>query len=360
MRVLWITVGVVGLLVLARMSVFTVDPTEFVYVTEFGAPVAVYDGARPDEAGLHLRWPWPIQSLQRLDRRLQHFDLPATELLTHDAVGKTVDKNLTVEAYVCWRILGKDQDDSAVDRFIRRMGTPERVREILGKRLNSHLGALVGQMRMDELISDLPAEGGARKVDQTLKALQQKLLFGLQTQAGTEYGVELVDVRLRRFNHPAQVRESIFDRIRSERALKVADYLSKGEREARDIESKAEQQVRQLLAEAAADAQRRKGAADAEADRIRIQAHGQDPEFYVFLKKLEQLQSILGENKTLLLLSTRRPVFDLLFQPPRPNGTKGPPAGVADAPGGAMPPPAPAKKPAEERPPQAAGTKGGQ
>jgi membrane protease subunit HflC len=352
MRVLWLILAVIGLLVMARMSVFTVDPTEFVYVTEFGAPVAIYDGVRPEDAGLHLRWPWPVQSVQRLDRRLQHFDLPATELLTHDPDGKTIDKTLTVEAYVCWRILGKDQDASAVDRFVRRMGTPERARTILGQRLNSQLGALVGQMRMDQLISDQQDSRGARVVDQTMSDLRDRLMSGLQTQAGTEYGVELVDVRLRRFNHPAQVRESIFERIRSERNLKVQDYRSKGEREARNIESTASAEVRQLLAEARADERRRKGAADTEADLIRNRAHSRDPEFYVFLKKLEKLQSILGENKTLLLLSTQRPIFDLLTQPPRPGAMPGPPATAVQT-------PAPPKKRDEQRPARSADAKGG-
>jgi membrane protease subunit HflC len=304
-----------------------------------------------------------VQSVQRLDRRLQYFDLPATELLTHDPLGKTVDKTLTVEAYVCWRILGKEQDASAVDRFIRRMGTPERTREILGKRLNSQLGALVSRMRMDELISDQKDDRGARKVEQTLEALQGKLLSGLQTQARDEYGIELVDVRLRRFNHPAQVREAIFDRIRSERNLKVQDYSSKGERAARDIESKAEQEVRKLLADARRKEKIRKGQAETEADLIRNGAHSQDPEFYVFLKKLEKMQSILGENKTLLLLSTHRPIFDLLFRPPQPNGMPRPPAGITAAPAGGpagpTPASAPAKQPAEDRPPPSAGTKGG-
>src|SRR5260370_35702629 len=101
MRILWFILALVLALGLLSQSYFTVDPTEFVYVTEFGAPVAVYDGARQDDAGLHLRWPWPVQSVQRLDCRLQHFDLPSTELLTHDPDGKTLDKTLTAEAYVC-------------------------------------------------------------------------------------------------------------------------------------------------------------------------------------------------------------------------------------------------------------------
>ena len=74
MRTVWLIVGILGLVVLVRMSVFTVDPTEFAYVTEFGAPVATYDGARDEDAGLHFRWPWPVQSVRRLDRRLQYLD----------------------------------------------------------------------------------------------------------------------------------------------------------------------------------------------------------------------------------------------------------------------------------------------
>src|SRR5437016_10694961 len=85
-------------------SLFTVDRAEYVYVTRFGRHIATYDGQSDDEAGLHVKWPWPVESVQRLDHRLQYFDLPGAELLTHDAKGKTIDKTLTIDAYVCWRI----------------------------------------------------------------------------------------------------------------------------------------------------------------------------------------------------------------------------------------------------------------
>src|SRR5262245_55052980 len=116
-------------------SAFTVDRTEFAYVTRFGRPVATYDGAT--EAGLYFKWPWPVEAVQRLDHRLQVFDLPAAELVTHDARGKTIDKTVTVEAYVLWRVADKE----GVDRFVRAVGTPERVRDILGQPLSSRLGA---------------------------------------------------------------------------------------------------------------------------------------------------------------------------------------------------------------------------
>jgi modulator of FtsH protease HflC len=341
MRALWLIVGTVAVLVLARMSLFTVDPTEFAYVTEFGAPVATYDGAHEDDAGLHFRWPWPVQSVRYLDRRLQHFDLPATELLTHDPESKTVEQTLTVEVYVCWRILGKDKDPGAVDRFVRRLGTPAVARDVLGPRINSELGALVGQLRVDDLLSTETGGEGLRKVDRTMEKLRDQLLTALKAQARDEYGVEVVDIRLRRFNHPPGVRQSIFERISSERARKAEQYRSEGKEKADNITSGAEEKVRKLLANARKEERIRKGEADTEADRIRNRAHSADPELYVFLKKLEQMQSILGENKTLLLLSANRPAFDLLFRPPSPGAA--PPRVMPN--GG---PPAPPKGPSEQ------------
>jgi modulator of FtsH protease HflC len=317
MRTFFVVIGLLALLIAARMSLYTVDAAEYAYVTQLGRHVATYDGSdTANGAGLHVGWPWPIQSVTRFDRRLQHFDLPGTELLTHDPEGKTIDKTLTVEAFVCWRIADAD----GVNRFIVSMGTPERARTILGQRINSQLGAAIGKMRMEDLISTEPGKApGTTLVDDTMNALQARLLAGLQKAVSKEYGIELVDIRLRRFNHPALVRGAIFDRIRSERQKKVAYYQSEGDKQARKIESMAEEKRRDLLAKSRFEEDKLKGEADTEAVRIRNQAHSQDPEFYAFLKTLEKLQSILGDNKTVLLLSTHREMFDLLFQPPRPG-----------------------------------------
>jgi membrane protease subunit HflC len=335
MRTFLLVTLIVLAVVLVRMSFFTVDPTEYVYVTQFGRHVATYDGAARDtDAGLHWRWPWPIQSVQRLDRRLQHFDPPGTELLTHDAKGKTIDKTLTVEAYVCWRIADKD----AVDRFIRSVGTAERAQDILGKKVTSLLGATIGheKMNLDDLITTARV-GERSKVDATMAALQEKLMDGLKDQAQEKYGIELVDVRLRRFNHPPGVRQSIFERIISERNKKVEEYRSEGTKQAANIRSEAEEKARNLLAQARFEEEKLKGEADTEAAMIRTQAHSKDPEFYVFLKKLDKLQSILGDNKTTLLLSSHRDVFDMLFQPPRPGAAVGQATPAAN---GAAPTPA--------------------
>jgi membrane protease subunit HflC len=302
--------------IVAPMCVFTVDRTEYVYLTQFGRHLETFDGGNDEEAGLHFKWPWPIQSVQRLDRRLQYFDLPGAELLTRDPKRNTIDRTLTLDAYVCWRIA----DAKGVDQFIRSVGTPAGAQAILGQRITSELGAEIGRMELDDLIDTNP-----EKVDAKREELRQHLLHGgagtasLEKQAETEYGIEVVDIRLRRSNHPQAVREAIFERIKSERSKKKAEYESEGEQRKQNIESEGKKRVEMLKAEAEAKSRSLKNAADVEAERILNEAHKKDPQFFSFLKKLEEYQRILGDNKTTLLLSTHRELFDLLFSPPMPG-----------------------------------------
>ena len=316
MRTLLLLLFAAAVICLARWSLYTVDAGEYAYVTLLGRPIATWDGADPNEAGLHIGWPWPVQAVQRLDRRIQIFDLPATELLTHDPDGKTIDKTLSVEAYVLWRIADRD----SVDAFVRTMGTAEKAREVLWSRINSQLGAAIGQMRMSDLVSTEPGtEPGRTHVDDTLARLRATLFDDLRDQARREYGIDLVDIRLRRFSHPDEVRKSIFDRIASEREKKATEYKEEGKRLASNIRSEADAKSTEILAKARSEETTLKGKADAEALAIRNRAQSEDPEFYAFLKRMEKLQSILAENKSMLLLSTHRTMFDSLFQPPRPD-----------------------------------------
>jgi membrane protease subunit HflC len=301
-----------------------VDRTEFVYVTQFGKHVASYDGAKDDDAGLHWRWPWPVQSVLTLDRRLQSFDLPGKEVLTQDPKRNTPDRTLTIVAYVCWRI---SDDEGGVDWFVRRVGTPERARTILGQRISSQFGAVVGQMELDDLISDTPG-----KVESNMEKLRQRLMASLQQSAKDDYGIDLVDIRLRRHSYPPAVLQEIFLRIASERNKKVEEYKSEGDQRAAHIRSVADLEARQVVTEAKAEEQRLKSEAERKADMIRNEAQIKDPEFYAFLRKLEEYQRILGDNKTILLLSAHRAWFDLLFQPPMLNGANSPGKPVAGSP----------------------------
>jgi membrane protease subunit HflC len=320
---LGLVVAIVG--ILAWMSFFTVDPTEFVYLTEFGRHVGTFDGgATETDAGLHARWPWPVQTVRRLDRRLQHFDLPSIELLTREGeggadgrgAGSGIDKTLTVEAYVCWRIADKD----AVDRFVRRIDTPDRARAILGQRVNSQLGAFVGQMHMDDLIStEMTSDNGTQtltKVDRNMDLLRKRLLDSLQKSVLDEYGIKLIDIRLRRFNHPIKVRDSIFARIVSERRQISARYESEGMKKASDIASMTATKVELFMKSAEKAERQAKAEAEKEAELIRLAAYSQDPKFFKFWNEIDQMRSLLGSGKTTLLLSTQHPAFDFLFRPP--------------------------------------------
>jgi modulator of FtsH protease HflC len=302
---------------------FTVDQAEYAYVTQFGRPVATLDGATA--AGLHFKLPWPVQTVQRLDRRVQLFDLPPAELLTHDPQGRTIDRTLTVEAYVCWRVAGSD----GVDRFLRTVGTPEQARAILGQRVTGRLGAAVGTLPLEEIVSVTDAAGVSARSDR----LRDRLLGAagddgdLRDLAKSSYGIELVDVRVRRFNYPAAVRPEIARRIVSERARKAAEYQGEGVRRAAEITSAAARDAAVLEADAKAAAQRTLDRAAVEADRLRNDAHALDPEFYAFLQKVKTYQRMVSETRDVLLLSAKHELFDLLLKPPKPglmNGSTAP------------------------------------
>jgi membrane protease subunit HflC len=328
----------VVLVVWLRTALYAVDYSEFVYVTRFGEPVAVYDGATA--AGLKLKAPWPIDGVLRLDRRVQAFDLPAVESLTRDPVNRTVDKTLAVDAFVTWRI----PDAAAADRFVKVVRTPEQARKILAPLVNGRLAAAVSTMPLDDLVSvpdaepGLAAASGAAAIagagdaamraadlaalDARAERVRRRLLGddgspdGLRAKARDEYGIEVVDVRVRRFAYPEAVRGSIAERIRSERARKVADYESDGRQRAAKITTDAAAAAKRTEDDAAARKTRIEGEARAEAARVRGAAYAQDPEFAAFVEKLQAFQAMVADTRDVLLISTRHPLFDLLRGPP--------------------------------------------
>jgi modulator of FtsH protease HflC len=318
MRRFWQIIGTLAVLVWAQSALYTVDQAEFGYVTRFGDPTVTHDGK--DDAGLHVKAPWPIDSVTRIDRRLQVFDLPPTETLTRDRMGRTVDKTIAVDAFVCWRV----PDAAAADRFIRTVGTPEQARRLLTPRLTGRLAAVISNLPLEDVIQ--VADAGA--VDARSDRLRRQVL-GLEkagdddpnaeplpTAVLRDYGIELVEVRLRRFTFPEAVRAGIAERIRSERQRKVTDYQSEGNREYTRIVSEARRDAAKTVAEAKAKRQRIEGEADAEADAIRNEAHSKDRDFYTFLQKLGAYKAMLAETRDVLLLSTKNELFDLLLKPP--------------------------------------------
>jgi len=332
---------VVGL-VWGSSCFYIVEPTEYVLVTRFGQLRVVRDGGQ--EAGLHLKAPWPVDAVQRLDRRLQVFDLPAVESLTHDPTSGAVDTTLTVEAFVAWRIPNAE----AADRFFRTLRTSEQARNVLAPLLNGRLAAAISAVPMREWVgpvdtqtatasligwpsvvtmTEMFAQEDLRLVDRRIERLRRRWLQAesqdLSQQVLQAYGVELCDVRLRRFYYPEAVRNSIAERIRSERARKAADYETQGRQQASAIIAEAERQARTLESEAQARKTLIEAEARAEAARLRAQAYARDPDFYMFLENLRAFQSAISQTRDLLLLSTKHPLLSPLAGPPtssHPNG----------------------------------------
>jgi membrane protease subunit HflC len=240
---------------------------------------------------------------------VQSFDLPAVESLTRDPVSKTVDKTLAVDAFVTWRIPTAE----AAEQFVKAIRTPEQARKTLGPQVSGRLAALVSTMPLDDLIS----VADAATIDARAEKVRAQLLGdGFRERALAEYGVEVIDVRVRRFSYPEAVRASIADRIRSERAKKAADYESEGRQRAAKITTDAYAAAKTTEDDAAAQRTRIEGEAKAEAARIRGAAYAQDREFGQFLDKLQAFQVMVADTRDVLLLSTRHPLFDLLRGPP--------------------------------------------
>lgn len=297
---------VVGLAVAAR-SIVVADETQYLLVTSFGRPVALY-GDDPGEAGPHPRWPW--QGSWEIDRRLQSFDAAPREVITGDK------KNLEVAGFVAWKV----SDPVA---FLRAVGSAEAAEARLEERVASALSNAIGRRELASLAS---TDSGVWALDDLTAEIRE----AVDAPARRELGVEVLDFRLRRFNHPLEVRPAVFDLIRSERRQVAAQLRADGESQYRAITSKADREREAILAEADAEAERIRASAEAEATRLLNEAHAVDPGFAEFLRTLETYRALLDGRAT-VVLSAESPLLRLLHEGPGPS--------VLEPPGGSTPTP---------------------
>jgi modulator of FtsH protease HflC len=296
-------------------SILLVDETEYVIVSRLGRIVAVYD--EPTSPGLQFKLPWPIDMARRFDRRLQLFDPPGREIFTRDK------KNITVDTYICWRIAepaaASDADgERPVVRFFRGLGSVDVAEARLDSRVRSVLGTEIGQVELSGLVSAADSERGPQSVEPgPLDQLSSKLRERVAQRPGEvddltkQWGIEIVDVRIKRLNLPEGNQAAVFERMKSERK-KIADrYRSAGLAENRIIRSQADRQYSEILSRARAEAERIRGKAEAESIAILNRAHAQDPEFYRVLRNLDAYKGLLNE-KTTLVLSASSSLLKLL------------------------------------------------
>jgi membrane protease subunit HflC len=273
-------------------SVFVVDESEYAVLTSFGRIVSVY-GEQKGDAGLHYKAPW--QLALKIDRRLRVFDAPAREVITGDK------RNLELGAFVVWRVA-----DPVL--FLRAAGGTEMAEARLYERVAAGLSDAVGRHDLDALASTDPRRWA-------LDDLTHEVTAGVSAAARSELGILVADVRLRRFNHPLEVRPAVFDLIRSERRQVAAKLRAEGEAQYLSITSQADRARDGILAQAESDAERTRGRAEAEATRLLNEAHGRDPKFFEFLRTLESYRSIL-DRQTTVVLSSSSPLLKLLVEGP--------------------------------------------
>jgi modulator of FtsH protease HflC len=281
-----------GLAALALSSLVVVDETEFAVVTNFGRIVAVY-GDEPAEAGLHGKAAW--QLALKIDKRVKVFDSPPREMITGDK------RNLEVASYVVWRVA-----DPVL--FLRASGSHELAEARLYERVSAGLSDAIGRRDMAALASTDPNRWA-------LDDMTRDVTSAISAGARSELGVDVLDVRLRRFNHPVEVRPAVFDLIRSERRQVAAKLRAEGEAQYVTITSHADRTRDTIVAQADAEAQRIRGSAEAEATRVLNLAHARDPKFYEFLRTLDSYRSIL-DSQTTVVLSSSSSLLKLLSQGP--------------------------------------------
>ncbi len=314
----WLVVLLLIGLALARTSILFVDQAEYVYLTCFGRHVATWDGQ--SDAGLHWKWPFPIESALRLDRRLDLLEIPTQELLIRDRDDSGADKPLplTFDLFVCWRIgsMEANGDAQAVDRFVRSFGNMERARAFLRSQVISRLKVELSQISLNELLNTDPARLQLRAIMERIRNAPyptgstdpQEGLLSLQQRAD-QLGMAIMDIGLKRFNHPIQVRSEFFAKIREERKREANLYRLQGEELASKIRAEGDIEAKRIRAAAEADRIRLEGQAEADSTRILNEAFQKAPELYRMTRLLRAYQKMFADDRTQLILSLDHPLL---------------------------------------------------
>jgi membrane protease subunit HflC len=309
---LGLLLAVLLLALVALDGVYTVDMTEQVIVTQGGLPV----GAPVVDAGLHFKVP-VVHQLIRLDKRVLEWDGPSREMPTKD---KT---NIIVDAYGRWRI----SDPLAFVENVRDVRSAlSRLDDVLGseipKTVGSHEAAEIIRSETDRKAQVTDVVSGTLGETSQLRSIRYgraKIESEIQARAveklkAKPWGIELLDVQLKRVNYQPEVETTIYSRMVSERARIAERFRSEGDGEADRILGEKERELKDIESNAYKEVETIKGQADAEAARIYSDAYNSAPEaaeFYEFLQTMEVYRSLTGQDTT-LVLSTDSDVFQFL------------------------------------------------
>lgn len=282
---------------LALWSCFVVvDVTEYGLFLRFGRVVRAVK-----EPGLRIKRPYPFETVVRLDKRLLTFKPATAEFLSEDK------KNFVIHSLVTWRIADPE-------RFLATTGGRATAERRLSDVVLTKIGAAVGSHPSSALVS---VEGHASQLEQVMG----QIVARARERAIADYGIDLVDIRLRQLNLPEQNRANVFARMQAERGKIAMKYRSEGEREFKKVVAEAEREKTRILAEAYREAERTKGEGDAQAMRIYAEAFARNPQLYKFRRTLQAYEKILDGNTT-IFFPADSDVFRLLSGDAKPKAGK--------------------------------------
>ncbi len=262
---------VAGILVLGLLlSLYTVDEKEQVVVLQFGKPVRVVHNP-----GLHIKLPYPFQEALSFEDRLLQYDVEPNEIITKDK------KSLIIDNYANWKI-------------VKPLTYLQTVRI-----------EAAAQARLDEIIySGLREEMGKHELNEIVTDAREKIMTIVAETANAkshEYGIEVIDVRIKRADLPEENEMAVFNRMRAERKRQANRYRSEGEEQGTIIRSQTDREKAVILAEARRKAEQIRGEGDAEAIRIYADAFTRDEGFFEFTRTLDAYKKTLKDSTTIIL-----------------------------------------------------------
>lgn len=282
--------AVFALFIAAGAMLFTVDQRQYALVFQLGEIKEVID-----EPGLNMKWPM-IQNVRYFDRRILTMDSVEPErFLTAEK------KPVLVDSFIKWRI-------ADVRQYYISVGGDE----------------MLARTRLSQVVNaGLREEFGRRTVHDVVSGARDRIMADVQQKADADarqIGVEIVDVRLKRVDLPAEVSEAVYRRMETERKRVANELRSQGAAEAERIRADADKQREVIVAEAYRDAQKIKGEGDAKAAATYGKAFGENPEFYAFYRSLEAYRQSFGNKSDLLVVDPSADFFKYLKNGGRGGG----------------------------------------
>jgi modulator of FtsH protease HflC len=295
-RIGFFAVSVVLALMVAASTLFVVDQRQIAVVYALGEIKEVIS-----EPGLKMKLPPPFQNVVFLDRRIQTLDSPETA-----AIFTAEKKSLVVDWLVKWRIIDSRQ-------FIRTVGTDFR---LLETRLSPVVQAAFNEEVTKRNVSDLLA----KERDKVMTDVRTRIL-----DEAKAFGIEIVDVRIKRVDFVAAISDAVYRRMQSERQQVANELRSTGAADAEKIRADADRQRSVIVAEAYRDAQKIKGEGDAKASALYADAFGRDPQFAQFYRSLEAYRASFRSKSDIMVLDPSSDFFRTMR------------SGASDAPAAAAP-----------------------